>query len=884
MTLQPGSRLGAYEIVEAIGAGGMGEVYRARDTRLDRMVAVKVLPASFRDDPALKSRFRREARLISSIADPNICALYDVGDQDGIDYLVMEFVEGQTLAARLTKGALRRDEALRHASEIASALASAHRHGVVHRDLKPANVMLTRTGAKLLDFGLAKLSTTEVVSFEAAGSTLTKEQSGMTAAGTIVGTLNYMSPEQLEGRDADGRSDIFAFGSVLYEMVSGRRAFDGESPASVIGAILHREPAPIGELADPSDRPLSRIIRRCLAKNPDERWQTAYDLARELEWIAEAPEAVRGARPPRGRRLIWIAAGVAIAAAAVAMAFLALRPRTSAIDPVQFVVLPPDGAAFGSGSQDRVPSFAVAPDGRALAFVATDASGRRELWMRWFRSTSAQKLPDTDGAQFPFWSPDGRAIAFFAQGKLKKVAIAGGPAMTLTDAADPQGGTWNHEGVILFAPAEGLGLHRVADTGGVATAVTAVEAGVQVRRHSWPQFLPDGRHFIYWARGRPEPGSFYIGTLDGHGGKRLLAGTFMATYAAPGYLLFLRDGALFAQRFDPERQELSGEPLTIAESVAFSSTNARASFAASDNGVLAYRSSGLLAATSLVWTDRSGKTIGSAGPPGDYQTTTLSPDESRLVAEMHDLRTGVGDLWLIDLNRGSTSRVTFDGMHHQAAVWAPDGSRFVFGALHDGVRNVHLKMWNSSEPDEPLLPIGGARLPTDWSPDARYIFFDQSNPKTHTDLFVLQMPERKSSPYLVTEFNERDARVSPDGRWVAYVSNESGRDEVYVRSFPVSNSRWPVSVAGGMAPRWRRDGRELFYLAAGNIVTAVPVRISPQFEPGLPQPLFKAAIRNNRDYSVSADGKRFLLNPSPVGSIAVLPINIVVNWPALLTK
>jgi Tol biopolymer transport system component len=556
-----------------------------------------------------------------------------------------------------------------------------------------------------------------------------------------------------------------------------------------------------------------------------------------------------------------------------------LRRPAPPAEPLRFTLLPPAGLVFGEQAADRVPSFAISPNGRQLVFVATAQSGQRSLWVQTIGSLTAGPLVGTEGVDseaFPFWSPDSTHVAFFAAGKLKKVHVSGGATVTLADAPTGQGGTWNRDGVILFVPALRSVLFRVSDAGGTPTPVTTIHQELGHQGHVFPQFLADGRQFLYLVRGPQPQGGVYLASLDREETKLLLPARLKAMYAPPGYLLFLRDARLMALAFDPRLRETSGEPVAIAESVAFSSTNGRAAYTVSDSGVLAFRTAGILATSQMVWTDRLGKTVASVGPPGDYVTPRLSPDESRLAVESHDLNTGTGDLWVFDLRRGTSTRYTTDGSHNNNPVWSPNSAAIVYASREGAVVNLHLKSTSGSEPAEALLPPGPNRVPTDWSLDGQHILYEENDAGTRFNLRVLRMPGREPLPYLETPFNERDGHFSPDGRWVAYVSDESGADEVYVRPFPLSSGKWPISNRGGQMPRWRADGKELFY-RAGNIIMAAPVRTGPPFDVGRPQAVFTGSFR---EYSVSRDGHQFLLNPeTPATPVAVAPpISIVLNW------
>jgi tRNA A-37 threonylcarbamoyl transferase component Bud32 len=636
MNLATGAMLGPYELLSLLGKGGMGEVYRARDTRLDRTVAVKVLPQHLSSSPERRQRFEREARAVSSLSHPHICALYDVGRQDGIDYLVMEYIEGESLADRLSKGPLPVDQALRYSIQVANALDKAHRSGIVHRDLKPANIMLTKSGAKLLDFGLAKLRGN---SSEAAPSltSLPTERVSITAEGTILGTFQYMAPEQLEGREADARTDIFAFGAVVYEMATGKRAFNGKSQASLITAIMSADPQPISELQPMSPPALDRIVKRCLGKDPDERWQTAHDLMEELKWVAEAGSQAGAAAPVAARRKIrergWMIATVVffLAAGLLAVAYFRRAPVETAAAATRFFIYPPEKVSFTG-------TFAISPDGRRIVFRGT-SEGKTLLWVRALDSLSAQPLAGTQEALFPFWSPDSRFIGFYSSGKLKKIEATGGPAQPLCDAPLGAQGAWNRDNVIVFAPNFADALYRVSAAGGAPVPLTTLDASRKETAHVLPNFLPDGRHFIYLVtNAQRENTGIYVGSLDSKETK-LLVNTYQgAAYAPPGYLLFMRERTLMAQSFDADRLELKGEPFPVAEQVdlQLSAEPRFASFSVSETGALVYRS-GSRRNYQLTWFDREGKQLGTIGPPGAYGNPWLSPDEKRVTVELAEL-------------------------------------------------------------------------------------------------------------------------------------------------------------------------------------------------------------------------------------------------------
>jgi Tol biopolymer transport system component len=902
--LKPGARVGPYEVVAALGAGGMGEVYRAHDRKLGRDVAFKILPRIFTADPDRLARFEREARVLASLNHPHIGAIYGVEDGDGVHALVLELVEGETLADRLTKGALPLNQVLRIAIQIASALDAAHRAGIVHRDLKPGNIMLARSGgasatpmAKLLDFGLAKASASAVAGADP--SMLPTSPPSLTAPGTILGTCQYMAPEQLEGREADARTDIFAFGAVLYEMLTGKKAFEGTSHASVSAAIMSAAPAPVSALQPLTPPALDRVVATCLAKDPDERWQSAGDLARELKWIAESGMQVSGAAPRatpvRARaRLAWVMAAVATAAALGlgALQFARARPEPAAA--IRFQVSPPAGSSIVVGGP-AAPWQALSPDGQRIAFVVITA-GQYTLAVRSFDAGDAHVLPGTEGGNFPFWSPDSRFIGFFAQGKLKKIDVAGGPPLTLCDASAGEGGTWNRDGTIVFAPHGTSGLLRVSAAGGVPAPVTTLDAAKKEQSHRWPWFLPDGRRFLYMAT--PQT-TVYVGSLDAEERTPLLASESKVIYA-DGYLLFMRQGTLLAQSFDAARLRTMGESFRVAENVGVNMSNARAAFSASTTGVLTYRTSPP-AATQVTWFDRSGKRLESIGEPGDYRDVSLSPDGSRAIVHRHEEPSG-GGLWLLDFARGTTARFTFDTSHNDSAHWSPDGSRIVFRSDREGGdRNLYEKIASGAGPDELLLTSSEPKDPTNWSSDGRFIVYISEHPKTGVDLWVLPLSgDRKPMSFLRTPFDEGHGRLSPDGRWMTYTSNETGRNEVYGQPFPPSGGKWQVSTSGGAQPRWRRDGKELYYLAGAGgetAVMAVEVRATEStFEVGVPKALFRTRIAGappqtqvlgtatESSYAGTADGQRFLILTPPLGETAQEPITVVLNWTARLKK
>jgi eukaryotic-like serine/threonine-protein kinase len=893
MSLETGARLGPYEIESIIGVGGMGEVYKARDTRLDRIVAIKVLAEAVAADPQFRERFDREARTISQLSHPNICTLYDVGD----GFLVMEYLEGETLAARLERGPLSLDETLLVASEISSALDRAHSAGIVHRDLKPGNVMLARGAgkgapqAKLLDFGLAKQAASAVTG--PGGSIIPVAASGaLTAQGLIVGTFQYMAPEQLEGTEADSRADIFAFGAILFEMITGRKAFQGKTQVSLISAILKDEPPPIATLAPVAPKALDRIVRACLAKDPDARPRHMHDLLMQLTWIAEADPAELQQGAPRSpvapapvvvhhRPRDPVAWGL-VAALAVALAggaFYAaprLRRAPAAEQPVQFIVPAPENSVFSG----QVPTFAVSPDGRHIVFAAT-TSGPARLYLRSLATVTVKALPGTEGVSYPFWSPDSRFVAFFASGKLRKVAIAGGSPVDICDAPNGRGGTWAAGDVIVFAPAPGGALERVAATGGAPTAATTLDAARHDTVHRWPQFLPDGQHFLFLAATSAQPPlEIRVGAIDSRDTTALVAADSMGVFAS-GHLFFWRDGKEMARPFDPDTRQFKGDPFVVGDQVG--QYLGFTSFSASTNGVIAYARGGARPVSQLTWMDRSGKPLGTVAEPGDYFNIALSPDEKRVAVTLLTGAPENRDVWLIDIGRSVSSRLTSDPANDLLPTWSPDGSRIIFGSTRQPI-GIYTRGAGGGGKDELLLQGEEGTNPIDWSRDGRFILYFVQTPGSGFKLGVLPTEgDKKPYPLTETAFNSDHGAFSPDVKWVAYTSNESGREDVYVQAFPGKGGSYRVSRNGGTQPMWRGDGRELFFLAPDSTMMAVAISAANGFEAGIPQALFASGAvnftGNRRQYAVTRDGQRFLIN-LPQQRATPTPLTVVVNWQA----
>ncbi len=897
--LSAGTTLGPYKILAALGAGGMGEVYRAHDSRLGRDVAIKVLAPHLAATPEARARFEREARTISQLNHPHICTLYDIGREGSTDFLVMELLEGETLAHRLEKEPLPPADTLALGVQIADALDRAHRAGVVHRDLKPANVMLTKSGAKLMDFGLARrtvFTAPREVGPDRASESKTVGQlpaasSPLTAEGAIVGTVLYMAPEQLEGEEADARTDLWALGCVLYEMATGRRAFEGTSQASLIAAILKETPRPMTELQPLMPPALDRTVRQCLAKDPDARWQSAGDLARELEWVAATSAVPQVGLPVlayrrRRERLAWAGTCAATALALLAFAALLRTHRLPVSEPVRFSIASPAGMDIVTDS----PSPAVSPDGRRLVFTVLDSAGTQHLWIRPLDSSSAQRLPGTEGANLPFWSPESRFIAFFADGKLKKVPATGGATETICDAPDGRGGSWSKEGVIVFAPGAAGPLQRVSSEGGEAVAVARPDLSRGENGLRFPCFLPDGRHFLYASMPRRE-GQFdiYIGDVQSGENRHFMTAGSAPVYAEPGFLLFAHHDRTVAQRLDLPRLRLTGSPIALAdvpnpgyECAPPASSPARDVLvrvvAASPN-------------TELEWLDRSGHPAGKVPlPPGRYVSPSLSPDGRS--AALIKKRTGIfGDLWTVDLGRAFATRLTFDGLVDDVplSAWSPDGYRLTFLYNRSDTYDIYQLPANGSGGPEPLLQsrvVNKGAL--GWSPDGKYLVFYQIGHDTGWDIWLLPLGESgQPIPYLCSPANQYPLDISPDGRWLVYTSDETGSLETYVRAFPVPGEAYRILTPGARWAHWSEDGHELIIGAGAQIgaqapVYSVAVRTEPAFEVGTPQLLFEPR-RDLVGITATRDHIRFLAIV-PVEETAPPSLEVVLNWQEALKR
>jgi serine/threonine protein kinase len=880
MALSQGTKLGRYEIRSPLGAGGMGEVYLARDEKINRDVAIKVLPAAYAEDPERLRRFEQEAQATGALNHSNILAVYDVGTHDGAPYVVSELLEGETLRERLSHGPLPQRKVIDYALQVAHGLAAAHEKGIIHRDLKPENLFITKDGRiKILDFGLAKLTGTGDYN---GSQTEVPTRRVDTDPGVVMGTIGYMSPEQLRSRRADHRTDIFSFGAILYEMLSGKRAFRGESTADTMSAILREDPPDLSETNKTISPALERVVNHCLEKNPEERFHSSRDLAFAIEalsgsggWSGSTTTILTGRTPRKNslRELLPWGLAAALLVTSAGLAILYLRRPVVEARQIRFLISIPEELV-------EVSTPIISPNGQTLAFVAF-TSGKRFIYTRSLAKLEAQQVAGTEDGSYPFWSPDSRYLGFFSGNKLRKIEAAGGSVQTLCDAPNAYGGTWNRDGVILIS-LDTKGIHRVSAAGGAATPVFGLDETRKELSQAWPYFLPDGRHFFYqsWT-GRPDDSTIIVASLDGSVRKLLMKADSSPIYAAPGYLLFARGSTVLAQAIDTTKLQLNGEAFPVAENVNYLTSNSYASISVSDTGVMAFWVGGI-AERQLIWFDRSGKQLNSVGPPGDINDIVLSPDGKKLA--MQQLVNGNSDIWLMDLERAVPSRFTFAPETDDTPVWTADGQFVVFSG---GENLFSLYRKNSSGVGNPeiLLRSETGKEPFDWSNDGKFLLYTDFGPKTLADLWVLPAGSA-AQPYslVATEFEETMGRFSPDGRWFAYTSNESGRTEVYVQSFPVSGGKWLISNGGGSQPHWRGDGKELFYVAPDKRLMSVNVNAGSTFETTAPTALFLTQVVSfsapNR-YVVTSDGQRFLVN-CPAGEVSRTPFAVVINWTSSL--
>jgi eukaryotic-like serine/threonine-protein kinase len=884
---EPQPTVGHYRISTRLGAGAMGEVWRAIDTRLGREVAIKVLPAAVADDPLRLARLSREAQLLASLNHPGIAAIY--GIEEGA--LVMELVEGPTLAGRIAGGPIPLDEALPLALQMAEALAYAHDKGVVHRDLKPANIKITPDGqVKILDFGLAKAMSTESSGSLPDATTLPLT----TDAGTVLGTAAYMSPEQARGQNLDRRTDIWSFGVIVYEMLIGERPFGGPTVSDTLAAVLRETPDL--ERIPPHMRPL---VAYCLEKDSRKRLRDLGDVLLLTGVASEEQGAlVQGKadletsrRSPLHRALPWAVAAM-LFAVAVVFVLAYFRASSRPEKAIRSLISPPEGEAFAFIGFNGLP--ALSPDGTQLIFPAGDTSGNEALWLRPLDSLTAKRLEGTDGASYPFWSPDSRHVAFFQNGKLKEMDMTGGPPVLLCDAPDARGGTWGQSNLIVFASQLWGGLDSVPASGGNPTPV-AVHKGSGAEFHNrWPEFLPDGKHFLYLSGDLAAPGTpnlgIYIGEIGSNESKFLLQADSDALYAPPGFLLFLRDDTLMAQRFDADGQKLEGEALPVAQHVASPELFRQGLFSVSGTGMLVYETAGTSIGGQMAWFDDNGKQLAEVGEPGAFDLS-LSPDGKQLAYVVQKQTEAKNDdIWMIDLQRGVQTRFTNGPSDNKLAVWSPDGARIAYSSARQSGYKLYVASASGTGVAEPLIESDADEYPSDWSRDGKYIALTFSGWKKQTNNGIWVLPlfgDRKPFPYLPSQFNESDAVFSPDGRWLAYASDQSGSVEVYLSPFPAGGGKWQVSRGGGDQPEWNRDGSALYYVAPGGKMMEASIQEKgATVVVGEPRQLFQAARAGTslgaRSYCVTRDGKRFLVAKSPHSVPS--PLTLVTNWTADLKK
>ncbi len=895
-----GQIIAQYKIIEKLGEGGMGIVYKALDTKLDRFVALKFLPSHLAASEQDKARFIQEAKSASALNHPNVCTIHDIQEHEGQIFIVMEFIDGQTLQEK--KLTLTQKQAIEYGIQIADGLAAAHEKGIVHRDIKPENIMIRKDGiVQVMDFGLAKL----------AGS------SRMTKMGSTVGTLGYMSPEQVQGQDSDHRSDIFSFGVLLYEMLAGRSPFNGAHESAILYEIVNVDVPPPSSIKPEIDVELDRIVLECMEKDPNERMQSIKQVAIDLNRFKRTSSRTRMSKTfstgsvskmskesishsdsetTSGRlifgmnRLPWIVATVCFVSS-VMFGVMFFRSSPNERNTIRSVISPPEKAIFSFFGNSSGPP-AISPDGKRIAFVARDSSDKRHLYVRSLDALDAQPLAGTEGALHPFWSPDNKFIGFVAQGKLKKIDVSGGSPITICNAGDSRGSSWSNEGMIVFSPGAGNPLFVVSASGGTPTVITNLDSMRKETTHRWPFFLPDGQHFLYFARtvatgAQGEGDAIRVASLDGKVNKILLNASSNAVYAS-GYLLFVRGSSLIAQRFNIHSLELEGEATAIVQGIAYDPSIHRGLFSASENGIMVYQTGNVQIGSKLSLADRSGKALGMVGDMGEYSGFRISPDGQRIALSVFDQKSRNNDVWIYEISRGLKTRFTFDPAAELNPVWSPDGNQIVFLSNRKGKADLYIKSSSGAASEEVLLETGEGKDPTDWSSDGKFLAFTvNAGPQTQEDIWILSLnhegagEKRKAIPFLQTEFREGEARFSPDGHWIAYSSNESGQAEVFIRPFPGSGGEWQVSTAGGFTPSWRRDGREIYYISNDRKLMKADITVKGStVEVSSVHSLFEM---REEFYDVLADGKRFILD-FPVETQITSPLTLIVNWNAELKK
>ena len=902
-----GKTIKHYKILEELGRGGMGEVYKAKDTKLNRMVALKFLSKNLLTSEENKARFIQEAKTASALNHPNVCTIHDIQEHEGQQYIVMEYVDGKNL--RDLKRPLSIKQVADIGTQVAEGLAAAHDQGIVHRDIKPDNIMIRKDGiVQIMDFGLAKLR---------GGSTLTKE-------GSTVGTLAYMPPEQLQGGEVDARSDIFSLGAVLYELASGHLPFKGEYESALIYEIINSYPEPVSIFREDVEPELESIIMECLEKDPNERYQSARELAKNLKRfrrdssrqrisrtsatynVPQGPSAIRETsqtstqvstkKQSNRERVAW-ATAIVFLVAFIAIAYSYFTAPEPDRTTIRASILSPEQADFAftvSGFEGG--HIAISPDGSKLAFVATDSLGKNHLWVQPLNALSGQQLSGTEGAYYPFWSADSRFIAFFAQGKLKKINTAGGPPVTICDASQGRGGSWNLEDNIIFAPDYNSGIYKVSAGGGNPQMITKLDSSLNQQTHRWPCFLPDGKHFFYFARtnsgAKSEKDAIYVASLDGKINKNLVMAHSNIDYAL-GYLIYIRENTLMAQPFDENRLALDGDAVPIAENLNYSDGYSRGVFSLSQNGILIYQSGNSAAGRRLVWFDRTGQEIGAIGQADHYdQTSSYSPDRKKIAISIFDATSRNIDIWIQDLKRNTRTRFTFDPANDQYPIWSPDGSQIIFASSRKDQFDLYQKNSSGVGSEELILESDQNKIPWDWSSDGKFITYTSlGNTKTKQDLWILPLTAEETGkslepkPFVMTEFSEGWGRFSPDGKWIAHESDESGTWEIYIRPFPGPGGKWQISVNGGEWVYWRGDGKEVYYQSSDNKVKATKIGINGSaIEVGVEKTLFDlpgGSASNIMD--VSPDGQTFLINV-PVVEQSKAPLSLVTNWDTGLKK